>query len=426
MTSSSVPRSRYLVAIVFLTFFVMSLLTNILGPIVPDIINSFRVSMAAAALLPFSFFIAYGVMSIPAGFLVERFGEKLVMIVAFLVGTAGSLSFAFHPSYRVAVFSLFVMGSGMATLQTAINPLLRVAGGEENFAFNSAFAQLVFGSASFLSPYMYSYLVVNLGKAQTNRNPLLRILTRHTPPALPWASMYWIFAAFTLAMVAVLFFSRFPRVELTSDEQAGSLEMYGALFRKPMVWAFFLCVFAYVGSEQGTADWISKFLSQYHGYDPHTAGATAVSWFWGLLTAGCFIGMLLLKIFDSRYVLIGACVGALFCLTAALFGSANVSVIAFPAIGLFASVMWPILVSLGLNSVAEHHGSFAGILSTGIMGGAVVPLIIGRIGDHFGLRAGVAFLYLTFACVLSVGFWAKPLITNATISLKKTEVQAAG
>ncbi len=423
MTSPSTPRNRYMVAIVFLTFFVMSLLTNILGPIVPDIINSFSVSLAAAAFLPFSFFIAYGVMSIPAGFLVERFGEKPVMIAAFLVGTAGSLSFALHPSYRVAVFSLFVMGSGMATLQTAINPLLRVSGGEEHFAFNSAFAQLVFGSASFLSPFMYSYLVLNLGNEHAGRNWLLDVLARLTPPALPWASMYWIFAVFTLAMVAVLLFSRFPRVELTSDEQAGSLEMYGSLFRKPMVWAFFLCVFAYVGSEQGTADWISKFLSQYHGYDPHTTGATAVSWFWGLLTAGCFIGMLLLKVFDSRYVLIGTCIGALLCLTAALFGPAKVSVIAFPGIGLFASVMWPILVSLALNSVSEHHGSFAGILSTGIMGGAVVPVIIGRIGDHFGLRAGVAFLYVTFACVLSAGFWARPLITNETLSLRKAEVQ---
>ena len=102
-------------------------------------------------------------MSIPAGFLVERFGEKTAMIAAFLVGTAGSLSFALHPGYRLAVFSLFVMGSGMATLQTAINPLLRVSVGEAHFAFNSAFAQLVFGSASFLSPYMYSYLVLNLG-----------------------------------------------------------------------------------------------------------------------------------------------------------------------------------------------------------------------------------------------------------------------
>jgi MFS transporter, FHS family, L-fucose permease len=421
--SRSMPRNRYMVTIVFLTFFVMSLLTNILGPLVPDIINSFKVSLAAAAFLPFSFFIAYGVMSIPAGFLVEQFGEKPVMIAAFLVGTAGSLSFAFHPSYPVAVVSLFVMGSGMATLQTAINPLLRVAGGEEHFAFNSAFAQLIFGSASFLSPYMYSYLVLNLGSQHAARNRLLEVLARLTPPTLPWASMYWIFAVFTLAMVALLFCSRFPKVELTIDEQTGSLETYGSLFRRPMVWAFFFCVFAYVGSEQGTADWISKFLSEYHGYDPHTTGATAVSWFWGLLTAGCFIGMVLLKIFDSRYVLIGTCLGALLCLTAALFGPAKISVITFPAIGLFASVMWPILVSLALNSVSEHHGSLAGILSTGIMGGAVVPVIIGRIGDHFGLRAGVSFLYFTFACVLSVGFWAKPLIANATVSFKKAEIQ---
>jgi MFS transporter, FHS family, L-fucose permease len=418
------PRNRFMVSIVFLTFFVMSLLTNILGPIVPDIISSFQVSLAAAALLPFSFFIAYGVMSVPAGFLVERFSEKPVMIAAFLAGTAGSLSFALHPTYRVALVSLFVIGAGMATLQTAINPLLRVAGGEEHFAFNSAFAQLIFGIASFLSPFVYSYLVLHLSNPATTDNWFLALLGKLTPRALPWASIYWIFALSTIVMIVVLVWSRFPRVDRSAEESAGSWQMYGSLFRKPLVWAFFVAVFAYVGSEQGTADWISKFLSTYHGVDPHTAGATAVSWFWGLLTVGCFIGMGLLKVFDSRYVLVGTCLGALLCLTLALFGPAKISIMAFPAIGLFASVMWPILVSLALNSVPEHHGSFAGILSTGIAGGAVVPLVIGRIGDHFGLRAGVAFLYVSFACVLSVGFWAKPLISNATVDLKKAVAQS--
>ena len=416
-------RDRYMVALVFLTFFVMSLLTNILGPIVPDIISSFKVSLSAAAFLAFSFFIAYGVMSIPAGFMVERFTEKPVMIAAFLVGTAGSLSFAFHPTYSVAVVSLFLMGAGMATLQVAINPLLRVAGGEEHFAFNSAFAQLIFGSASFVSPRIYSYLVLNLG-AQSAQNPLLRVLAKLTPAGMPWVSMYWIFAVFTLLMVAVLYFLRFPRVQHTEEERPGSWQMYRSLARRPIVWLYFAAVFAYVGSEQGTADWISKFLSQYHGLDPHTTGAAAVSWFWGLLTAGCFIGMLLLKIFDSRKVLIGAGSGALLSLTAALFGPAKVPVIAFPVIGLFASVMWPILVSLALNSVSEYHGSFSGILSTGIMGGAVVPLIIGRIGDYMGLRMGIAFLYLTFGVVLSVGFWAKPIIRNATVTLWKSVAES--
>src|SRR3982074_2826687 len=175
-------RNRSMVALVFLTFFVMSLLTNIPGPIVPDIISSFSVSLAAAAFLPFCFFIAYGVMSIPAGFLVEKYGERPVMIAAFLAGTVGSLGFALHPSYRVAVVSLFVMGSGMATLQTAINPLLRVAGGEQHFAFNSAFAQLIFGSASSISPRIYSYLVEGLGARSKADNLLLGVLGRLTPP----------------------------------------------------------------------------------------------------------------------------------------------------------------------------------------------------------------------------------------------------
>lgn len=417
-------RNRYMVGLVFLVFFVMSLLTNILGPIVPDIISSFRVSLTAAALLPFSFFIAYGVMSIPAGFWVEKYSEKPVMIAAFLAGAAGSLSFALHPTYTVAIVSLFVIGAGMATLQVAINPLLRVAGGEEHFAFNSAFAQLIFGSASFVSPRIYSYLVENLPNPSINRNLLLGLLGTVTPSELPWASIYWIFAVSALLMVGVLVLTPFPKVERKQEERAGSLHMYRELLRKPVVWLFFVCVFAYVGSEQGTANWISEFLWKYHGYDPHTTGASAVSWFWGLLTAGCFIGMLLLKVFDSRKVLIGFSLVALLSLTAALFGPSQVALYAFPGVGLFASIMWPVLVSLSLNSVAEHHGSFAGILSTGIMGGAVVPVIIGRIGDHFGLRTGLAFLYLTFGCVLSVGFWATPIISNATVRLKKAAVES--
>jgi fucose permease len=250
-------------------------------------------------------------------------------------------------------------------------------------------------------------------------------LARVTPSGLPWVSIYWIFAACTVVMTAVIGLSRFPRVKRTAEEEAGTLDMYRKLLRNPIVWLFFGCVFAYVGSEQGTADWISKFLSQYHGFDPHTTGAAAVSWFWGLLTAGCFIGMGLLKVFDSRRVLIGFAAAAILCLTVALFSPARISVVAFPMIGLFASIMWPVLVSLGLNSVAEYHGSFAGILCTGIMGGAVVPLIIGRLGDLFGLRVGMSFLYLTFGCVLSVGFWAKPLITNATIRAKKAVAEPA-
>jgi fucose permease len=222
-------------------------------------------------------------------------------------------------------------------------------------------------------------------------------------------------------MLLVLSLSRFPAVEHTEEERPGTLQMYRSLARQKAVWLYFVAIFAYLGCEQGTADWISRFLSQYHGFDPHTTGAMTVSWFWGLLTGGCFIGMFLLKLFDSRRVLVGASAGALLCLSLALFGNAKLSVIALPLIGLFVSVMWPIVFSLALNSVKEYHGSFAGILSTGIVGGAVVPVIIGKLGDQYGLRIGLMFLYVTFGIIGSVGFWAKPLVNNATVGIKTME-----
>jgi fucose permease len=84
-------RSRQVAALVFLIFIAISLLTNILGPIIPNVIQGFSLSLSAAALLPFSFFAAYGAMSIPAGFLVERRGEKPVIVGAFALSLAGSL-----------------------------------------------------------------------------------------------------------------------------------------------------------------------------------------------------------------------------------------------------------------------------------------------------------------------------------------------
>ncbi len=310
------------------------------------------------------------------------------------------------------------MGAGMAALQVAINPLLRVAGGEAHFAFNSAFAQLVFGAASFLSPLVYAYLVTRLGAGVRPSGGLLGWLAGVTPATLPWVSIYWLFAFATLAMAFYVATLKLPVVKRSADESAGSLEMYGVLLRNPVTWLYFLSIVAYVGCEQGSADWMSQFLYRYHGFDPHSQGASAVSYFWGLLTAGCLVGMLLLKLYDSRRVLIGFSLGALTMLTLALFGPAQVSLLAFPCIGLFASIMWPTLVSLALNSVPAHHGPFAGILCTGIMGGAVIPLLIGSIGDHYGLRTGMLLLYLTFGSVLSVGFWARPLINNALFGEK--------
>lgn len=420
-TVTKTKRNYYIVFLIMLTFFVISFLTNIIGPLVPDIIKGFNLSLTLVAVLPFAFFIAYGVMSIPAGMLNEKYKEKKMMVAAFVVSFIGALLLALYPNYLTAVVSLFLIGCGMAMLQVVINPLLRTSGGEEHYAFNSVLAQLIFGAASFISPLVYSYLVVNLANT-TNEDPVQQIFSSVVPKDLPWISLYWLFALVSLAMIVVILVSRFPKVILTKDEKAGALKVHLDLLKKPTVLLFFIGIFCYVGTEQGTANWISQFLFEYHQYDPQTIGASAVAYFWGLMTAGGVLGLLLLKIMDSGRVLIIFTVLAIVSLSIALFtNDPKTALYAFPMVGFFASVMYPVIFSLALNSVEEHHGAFSGILLTGIIGGAVIPLVVGSIGDYWGLRTGMLFLYLTLGYILSVGFWANPIIKNKTIRMQKAE-----
>ena len=413
-------RNYYIVSLIMLTFFVISFLTNILGALNPNVSKGYNLTETMAGFLPFAFFIAYGVMSIPSGLLVEKWGEKRMMVLAFALAFLGTLVFAIHPTFNVFVISLFTIGTGMAALQVVINPLLRVSGGEAHFAFNSVLAQLIFGLASFISPQMYSYLVSNIDKGNLQK-PFISTLSNLVPTTMSWVSVYWVFAVIGLAMIVIILLVKFPVVELKEDEKIGSKASYFELFKNRYVILFFLGIFCYVGTEQGISYWMSKFLKIYHGFDADTVGADAVSYFWGLMTVGGMLGLVLLKLFDSKLVLRWFTVLGIICLAFGLWGSDRVSLWAFPIAGFFLSVMYPVIVSLGLNSVSKHHGSFAGILMTGIAGGAVVQILIGAISDMVSLRTGMEFLFITLGYILSISFWAKPIIKNKTIDIFKKE-----
>lgn len=414
-------KNRFIVALILFIFFVISFLTNILGPLIPDIISDFKVSLTMAALLPFAFFVAYGVFSIPSGVAVERYGEKQVILSAFLISFIGAILFSIFPNFPIALISLFLIGSGMAMLQVAINPLLRVAGGEEHFAFNSVMGQLAFGMASFMSPFLFTYLVLNLEDypGPDNSNFIINIFHNIVPENLPWVSLYWIFAMISLIMVIFIYPITLPKVERNEEEKAGSWATNKDLLKNKKVILFFMGLFAYVGTEQGVANWMSQFLSEYHGLDPRIEGANAISLFWGLLTVGCILGLLLLKFMDSKLVLKIFSGAAILGLTAALFGPAHIAILAFPLVGFFASVMWSVIFSLALNSVKKNHGALSGILCSGIVGGAIVPLIVGALGDLVGLKGGMFFLYITLGFIFSIGFWASPLVNNKAIKLKE-------
>ena len=310
-----------MLALIMAFWFTISFITNILGPLIPDIIHNFNLSdLAMAGFIPTSFFLAYAIMSIPAGLLIDRFGEKPVLFGGFLMPFIGTILFACMHTYPMLLASSFIIGLGMAMLQTVLNPLQRTVGGEENYAFIAELAQFMFGIASFLSPLVYTYL--------------------------------------------------------------------------------------------------STFLEQYHGVNPQTDGAQAVSYFWGLMTAGCLVGMILLKLIDSKRLLQISGILTIILLLSALFGSKEVAMIAFPAVGFSISMMYSIVFSLALNSASQHHGSFAGILCSAIVGGAGGPMIVSTLADATSLRTGMLFILVFVGYITFIGFWARPLINNKTVRLK--------
>lgn len=394
----------WLLAYILLIWFVISFVTNLLGPLMPVLIKDFQLSLALAGFLPFSFFLAYGLISIPAGALLESRGAATVLSLALLLNFSGSLWIALFPGYSSVVLGLFIIGLGMAMLQVVINPLMRSTVGEAQFAFYSVTAQLVFGFASFLSPYVYTHLIETTGTSVQS---------------MSWLRFYWIFLAVFLVLICITLMMKLPQVELKDDEKSGGWSSYRVLLKDRQVWCFFLGIVAYVGTEQSLANWMAEFLQRYHHLSSTSYGADAVAWFWGLMSIGCLLGLVLLKLFDSKQVLASFSGLAALSVAAALFGPARLSIYAFPAAGFFLSVMFSIVFSLALNSRKDLHGAFSGILCSGILGGAILPLLVGVLGDYLGLRSALCLVFITIAYIFSLSFWAKPLVSNQTMSFSQ-------
>ena len=406
---------RFLLLLILFIWIVISFVTNILGPMLPMVITDFGLNLTLAAFLPFSFFLAYGITSIPAGMMIERYGGKVSLLIAFSFAFTGALLFVLFPIYGIVLSSLFIIGIGMAMLQVILLPLMREVGGERNYAFNSVMVQLVFGAASFVSPFAFTGLLRRLAENNTTDSLIIGLIKKLIPETIPWSSMYLIFVAVFALMLLVIKLVKFPTVVLKEDEKAGTLQNYRELLRNKYVILYFIGIIAYVGTEQGIANWISQFLNVYHGISPEGLGATAVAWFWGLMTIGCLLGLIIVKLIDSKLMLRIFAVAAIINLIIALLSPASIAIIAFPCCGFTISIMFSMIFSLALNSVKKYLGAFSGILCTGMFGGALLPFLIGWIGDMAGLRTSMFILLITLGYILGMSFWAKPLIQNKKI-----------
>jgi fucose permease len=405
-------RNIKLIAYLNLIFFQVGLLESMMSALIPEVIHSFQVSYGLASVMPLAYYAAITLFCIPAGIIGSKVPPAKMLFFAFLFALAGVLMLVVFLRYQTSVVSFFMMGGAVAVMQVTAMPLVRKTCGAENLAFHTTLNQMMFGLGAFISPFIYSWLTQNMISGE--RSFLVNILLHVIPKGFEWTSAYWLFILLIIPLTLISVLVQLPEYEKDTPSVQAKKNVYKELFRNKYVIFFFVSMAAYASCEQGIAAWMSKYFQDVHGLDPLTEGTSRLSLYWLLLTVGCLGGMLLLRFFESRKVLAFSTVCAIASLFIALHSGARVSVIAFPMIAVFESVMWPIIMSLALNSVSKHHEVLSGFMFMAFIGGAIGPVIIGNMGDIFGLGISLHYPLMPLLVVLSVAFWAKPLVINKT------------
>jgi len=390
MTNRPAP----LLWVFFLAYFTFGMITNVLGVVIPEVIKEYHLSLFAAGFLAFAFFLAYGLCSIPAGLLMDRLGARPMVLVGVLLMSLGCLVVAWAQSYPLMVAMIFTVGVGVTVLQTAGNPLIQHLDRVENYHRNLTLTIGFCGIGAFLGPFILAFF---------------------TGTGRPWQTLYLFFAALSLALLGLLWGSRFPD---PAPARAGEESVsHWRLLLNPIVLFYSLGIFCYVGGEVGTASWIVKFFERVHGLSADvsqvqaaslvrkvlpTLPALIVALFWGLQGTGRLISGAVLNRFGSRRILRLYSFLTVASLLAATFGSQTVTAVGFAACGFFTSVLFTLIFSGTINSFAENHGAISGLLCTACVGGAVVPPLVGLVGDHFGMTAAMMVPALCFGYVFGL------------------------
>ncbi len=395
----SATKPSSLLWVMFLSYFTFGMITNVLGVIIPEVIKQYNLSMFAAGFLAFCFFLAYGVCSIPAGLAVDRFGAKPLVLLGVALMTLGCLVVALANSYPVVLAMIFCVGVGVTILQTAGNPLVQYLDRAENYHRNLTLTIGFCGIGAFLGPFMLAFV------RSTGRS---------------WQSVYFVFAGLCVALFLLLTVSGFPKVEASSERF--QFEAIGKLLKSPLLLLYTLGIFFYVGGEVGTASWIVKFFERVHGMSADvintqgsslfskmlpTLPAIVVALFWGAQGTGRLISGAVLNRFGSRRILRVYALLALASVLVANFGTKSMTAAAFVACGFFTSVLFTLVFSGTINSFAENHGTISGLLCTAILGGALIPPIVGWAGDNFGMHAAMLAPALCFAYVFGLAMFGR-------------------
>src|SRR5271170_1894949 len=396
-------------SIVTTLFFMWGFLTCLNDILIPHLKSIFELSYARAALIQFAFFSAYFLFSVPWSKIVNTIGYKATMVVGLLTMAAGAFLFvpaASAVSYPLFLTALLILATGITGLQVAANPYVDLLGKPETASSRLDLTQAFNSLGTTIAPKVGGLLILSAAPLAIEQLRQLAPQALHAYRVQQAASVKLPYTVISVALVllAVLIGTfKLPKIETAASRPGDKANDSIWKHRNLLLGA--IGIFAYVGAEVS----IGSFLVNYFGL-PEIAGLSAktaagfVSFYWGGAMIGRFLGAGLLRRFRPGSLLALCATIAAGLITASMLLGGHTAMWTILAVGLFNSIMFPTIFSLGVAELGPLTGNGSGLLNMAIVGGAILPVVQGVIADRVGLHHAFVLPVICYLYILFYGF----------------------
>ena len=375
-------------ALVTCLFFAWGFITSLVDPLVAAVKGIFHLSDVEAQLSASAFFIAYGVMSLPGAVLLARAKSVPTVLISLAMMVAGCLIMLLAANmavYPVVLLGLFVMASGITVLQVAANPLAAALGPPERSHFRLTFSQAFNSLGTFIGPYLGAHLF--LKGIEVKQGTTVSAAAKAGSLAGIDRAFFWI--AGLIILIAVLIWAGRRMISAAAPpppHETADLGI-GATVREALAspWALFggLAIFLYVGAEVAIGTQMALFLNSTSVWNvPLETAGKYVSLYWGGAMVGRLVGSALLtRVPAPQLLAVFTAAACGLCLFAFSMGGVPAGYAAL-SIGLFNSIMFPVIFTITLERSTASEEATSGFLCFSIVGGAAIPPIVGLVSQH--------------------------------------------
>ncbi len=409
LNQSEGSKQKYVLPFILIVclFFLWGMAHNLDSILIPHLKKACQLNNRQSTLIDTSIFLAYFLMAIPAGMMLRKFGYKASMIIGLLVFALGA--FLFIPaantlSYSIFLIALFIIGCGLTVLETAANPYAAILGEPESATTRLNLAASFNGLAAMVAPIIGANFILS-GKEYTATQlaamPESDKMSYLFSEAASVKTPYLVLGVIVILVAVLFYFIHFPEIKPSKEEKAKT-GFFAVLKHRHLKWAV-IAQFFYVGAQVCVTSFFIRMAQQGAGLDEKSA-AYYLTIYGFLFMAGRFVGTFFLKYTTPRkLLLLYAVLAAIMCLLAITTQGIFV-IYALGIIGFLMSIMFPTIFSLGITNLGEETKPGSSWLIMSIVGGAILPYLMGTIIDYNGDNIQIGYL-IPFFCFIIILFF---------------------